>query len=105
MNQKTGYRPSDGSFINPGTAPAGDRGGQGGWCGLWGAWDCGRWAALPARGQGHSLGVAGGALQADNRALVQLVPVAGASVGAGAAQPGGDRVDQVLDAGTLRVQV
>src|SRR4051812_20348415 len=52
-----------------------------------------------------ALGVAGGALDADDGPLVQLFERPRAGIAARAAQPGDDVVDEVLDAGTLRVEV
>src|SRR5262249_16522732 len=60
---------------------------------------------LPPGRQWHPFGVSGRALGADNSELVQLGEVAGARIRARAAQPGDDRVDQVLYPGTQRVQV
>src|SRR4051794_12272375 len=59
----------------------------------------------PGGRDGPALVEARGRLDADDRALVQLVDAARARVRAGAAHTGDDLVDQVLDAGTLRVQV
>src|ERR1700755_2620822 len=59
----------------------------------------------PRRGQRPALPVAGRAMHAEHRALVQLLDRAGAGVGAGRADAGDDPVDQVLDAGALGVQV
>src|SRR5262245_52928462 len=60
---------------------------------------------LPSGGQRHPFRVASGALRSDDGELMQLGEVAGAGVRARAAQPGDDRVDQVLYPGTQRVQV
>src|SRR5215469_16490688 len=62
-------------------------------------------ATSPPDRQGHPLGVAGRALDPDDGTFVQLGEIARTGVGAGAAQPGDDRVDQVLHAWPLRIQV
>src|SRR6266498_3793302 len=61
--------------------------------------------SLPTGRQRHALGVTGCALHTDHRPLVQLIQIARARIGAGAAQPGVDRVELVLPAWPLRVQV
>src|SRR3954471_3818325 len=60
---------------------------------------------LPADLDRPALVVAGPALHANHGALVELLEVAGAGVGAGAAQAGHDLVDDVLDAGALGIDV
>src|SRR5215211_7111755 len=59
----------------------------------------------PAGLEGFALGVAGGGLDADDGALVELLEVGGPDVRAGAADAGDDRVEQVLDARAFRVEV
>ena len=59
----------------------------------------------PAGVERPALGVARRGLHADHRALVQLLERCRAGVGAGRAHAGGDRVDEVLDARTGRVEV
>ncbi len=55
-------------------------------------------ASSPGGAQRPSLVEAGGRLQADDRALVELLERRGAGVRAGGPQPGADLVDEVLDA-------
>src|SRR5688500_20206869 len=50
-------------------------------------------------------GVACVVLNAYDRPLVELCEVVGDGVGAGAAQPGGNGVDQVLDTGAVGIEV
>src|SRR5690606_28838166 len=60
--------------------------------------------ALPARGQGASLGETGRGLDTDDGALVELLQCRRARVGARRPHTRGDRVDEVLDAGPGRVE-
>src|SRR3954469_2852981 len=60
---------------------------------------------LPGGVQRAALGVAGGALDTDDGALVELRQAACAGVRARAAQPGDDAVDEVLDAGLVGVEI
>src|SRR5690606_14240124 len=63
-----------------------------------------RYGSDPAGVQRLALGVSGGALDADDGLLGELLQRPGAGVGAGGADARDDRVDQVLDAGAVRVQ-
>src|SRR5690625_5025739 len=60
-------------------------------------------ARSPARGDGAPLLVAGRRLHAHDCTLRELLEGAGTRIGARRADAGGDLVEQVLDAGPLRV--
>src|SRR4051794_26083574 len=62
-------------------------------------------SGLPADGEGLALLVAGGGLDADTGALVELLHRAGAGVGEGGADSRGDHVEEVLDGRAQRVEV
>src|SRR6266487_3094334 len=61
--------------------------------------------ASPTGRQRLALGVAGGALHPHHRTLVQLSQVARTGVGARAAEPRDDRVEDVLHARAARIEV
>src|SRR5579859_5189830 len=62
-------------------------------------------SASPAAVEGATLRVTGGGLHADRRAFGELGQCGGPRVRTGRTHSGGDVVEQVLHAGTLRVQV
>src|SRR4051794_14681448 len=59
----------------------------------------------PADVERLALGVAGGALHADDGSLVELLERSCPGIAAFAAQAGNDAVDEILDAGAFRIEI